>query len=141
MFINIGALVGQISMVYCEYYVGFWLSFLLPTIVLCFCPGVMLWGRKRYNRVPPSGSVLGKAFRLFAFANRGRWSWNPSRTYANLHDGTFWQSVKPSQIEPSQRPSWMTFDDAWVDEVARGFNACAVFLWYPLFWICYNQSE
>lgn len=29
MFINIGALVGQIGMVYCEYYVGFYMSFLL----------------------------------------------------------------------------------------------------------------
>ena len=35
LFINIGALVGQIGMVYCEYYVGFWLSFTLPTIMLC----------------------------------------------------------------------------------------------------------
>jgi proton-dependent oligopeptide transporter, POT family len=31
LFINIGALVGQIAMVYAEKYVGFWLSFLLPT--------------------------------------------------------------------------------------------------------------
>jgi len=28
-----------------------------------------------------------------------------------------------------------------VDEIARGFSACAVFLWYPLYWICYNQSK
>ena len=28
------------------------------------------------------------------------------------------------------------FVEIGVDEVARGFNACAVFLWYPLFWIC-----
>jgi POT family proton-dependent oligopeptide transporter len=26
-----------------------------------------------------------------------------------------------------------------VDEIARGFSACTVFLWYPLYWICYNQ--
>ncbi|KAI8312494.1 putative peptide transporter ptr2 [Colletotrichum sp. SAR11_240] len=32
LFINIGALVGQISMVYAEKYVGFWLSFTLPTL-------------------------------------------------------------------------------------------------------------
>ena len=139
MFINIGALVGQIGMVYCEYYVGFYMSFLLPTIMLCFCPLVMLWGRKRYRRVPPEGSVLGKAFKVFVFANKGRWSLNPSKTYRNLHDGTFWTKVKPSSIAPADRPKWMTFDDAWVDEVRRGFNACAVFLWYPLFWICYNQ--
>jgi POT family proton-dependent oligopeptide transporter len=33
----------------------------------------------------------------------------------------------------------MEFDDAWVDEVARGFAACRVFLWYPLYWLTYNQ--
>lgn len=139
MFINIGALIGQIGMVYCEYYVGFYMSFLLPTIMLCFCPLVMLWGRRRYRRVPPEGSVLGKAFKVFVYANKGRWSLNPRKTYRNLHDGTFWSKVKPSSIAPADRPKWMTFDDAWVDEVRRGFNACAVFLWYPLFWICYNQ--
>lgn len=33
----------------------------------------------------------------------------------------------------------MTFDDMWVDEVRRGLKACTVFLWYPLWWLCYNQ--
>jgi POT family proton-dependent oligopeptide transporter len=33
----------------------------------------------------------------------------------------------------------MTFDDAWVDEVRRGLLACKVFLWYPLYWLAYNQ--
>jgi len=47
--------------------------------------------------------------------------------------------VKPSNIPADRRPTWMTFDDAWVDEVRRGFNACAVFLWYPLYWVSYNQ--
>lgn len=27
----------------------------------------------------------------------------------------------------------MAFDDAWVDEVSRGFKACKVFLWCPLY--------
>jgi POT family proton-dependent oligopeptide transporter len=35
----------------------------------------------------------------------------------------------------------MNFDDAWVDEVARGWSACSVFLWYPVYWITYNQIE
>ncbi|KAK0720790.1 POT family-domain-containing protein [Lasiosphaeris hirsuta] len=137
LFINIGALCGQVGMVYCEKYVGFWLSYLLPTTMLLFCPLVMLWGRKRYKRVPPQGSVLGKAFKLFGMANRGRWSINPLKTYRKLHDGTFWEDVKPSKM--AEKPEWVDFNDAWVGEVARGFNACAVFLWYPLFWICYNQ--
>ncbi|KAL2178012.1 POT family-domain-containing protein [Thermothelomyces heterothallicus CBS 202.75] len=138
-FINVGALCGQLSMVYCEHYVGFWLSYTLPTILLCLCPLVLLWGRRRYKRVPPQGSVLGRAFRLFFLANKGRWSINPVKTYRQLHDGTFWESVKPSRFDPATRPKWMDFNDAWVDEVRRGFNACGVFLWYPLFWLCYNQ--
>lgn len=35
----------------------------------------------------------------------------------------------------------MNFDDAWVEEVARGWNACSVFLWFPICWITYNQIE
>lgn len=110
LFINLGALAGQLSMVYCEHYVGFWLSYTLPTIMLCFCPLVMLWGRRRYKRVPPAGSVLGRAFKIFALANKGRWSLNPVKTYKNLHDGTFWENVKPSKIQ--NKPKWMDFNDA-----------------------------
>jgi POT family proton-dependent oligopeptide transporter len=139
LFINIGALVGQIGMVYAEKYVGFWLSFLLPTCLLCVCPLVVWYCRDKYVMAPPQGSVLGKAVGLFLLANKGRWSLNPVKTYKRLYDGTFWEDVKPSHIEASRRPAWMTFDDQWVDEVARGFAACSVFCWIPLYWLTYNQ--
>ncbi|PHH81907.1 hypothetical protein CDD82_7598 [Ophiocordyceps australis] len=138
-FINVGALVGQITMVYAEQYVGFYLSFTLPTIMLSLCPLVMVWGRKRYIRREPAGSVLVPALRAWFFAQRGRWSINPVRTWRNMHDGTFWDSIKPSRFTPETRPRWMTFDDAWIDELRRGFSACAVFCWYPIFWLGYNQ--
>lgn len=35
----------------------------------------------------------------------------------------------------------MTFDDAWVDQVARGLAACQVFTWIPLYWVAYNQMN
>ena len=139
LFINIGALVGQISMVYSEKFVGFWLSFFLPTVLLLICPFIMWFCRKRYVRSPPQGSVLSKAVRLFLRGNSGRWSLNPVATVKKLNDGTFWVNVKPSNIPVGQRPAWMTFDDQWVDEVRRGFHACSVFLWYPLYWLTYNQ--
>jgi proton-dependent oligopeptide transporter, POT family len=139
LFINIGALVGQISMVYAEKYVGFWLSYFLPTLMLCICPAVMFFCRKVYILTPPQGSVFGNAMRIWFLAQKGRWSINPVRTWKNMHDGTFWAKAKPSNIPAAQRPKWMTFDDAWVDEVARGFAACSVFCWYPLYWITYNQ--
>jgi POT family proton-dependent oligopeptide transporter len=139
LFINIGALVGQLSMAYSEKYVGFWLAYFLPTAMLCICPAVMFACRNVYTRTPPQGSVLGKAMRVFFFAQKGRWSINPVQTYRNMNDGTFWAKVKPSNIPAAQRPKWMTFDDQWVDEVGRGFAACSVFLWYPLYWLTYNQ--
>ncbi|KAJ2901511.1 putative peptide transporter ptr2-a protein [Zalerion maritima] len=141
MFINIGALVGQIGMVYAEKYVGFYLSFTLPTIMLCLCPAVMWWGRRQYDRRPPSGSVLKKAVRTFSLAQKGRWSFNPYRTWKNMHDGTFWEHVKPSYLRNTNTtvPSWMTFDDGFVDELRRGFAACAVFLYYPIYWLTYSQ--
>ena len=126
-------------MVYAEKYVGFWLSYLLPTILLGLCPFVMWYCRKRYVRSPPQGSVFSKAMKLFIRGNKGRWSLNPVTTYKKLNDGTFWEYVKPSAIPPSTRPAWMTFDDQWVDEVKRGFSACSVFLYLPLYWLTYNQ--
>ena len=44
----------------------------------------------------------------------------------------FWESAKPSKLGDAA-PKWVNFDDLWVDEVKRGFKACVVFLWYPLY--------
>ncbi|KAH8649673.1 Ptr2 peptide transporter [Tricladium varicosporioides] len=139
LFINVGALVGQLTMVYAEKYVGFWLAYLLPTMMLCLCPAILLWGKDKYVTQPPAGSVFSKAMRLFFRANKGRWHLSPVATYRHLQDGTFWEAVKPSAIQPEHRPHWMTFDDKWVDEVRRGFAACSVFCWYPIYWLTYNQ--
>jgi POT family proton-dependent oligopeptide transporter len=51
------SLVGQIGMVYAEKYVGFWLSYLLPTIVFLICPAILIFGKKFYVLRPPAGSV------------------------------------------------------------------------------------
>lgn len=64
---------------------------------------------------------------------------NRYHSYRNLNDKAFWEDVKPSHIQ--NKPAFMTFDDAWVDEVARGVKACAVFAFYPLFWLAYNQID
>ncbi|KAL2006021.1 hypothetical protein VTN00DRAFT_9675 [Thermoascus crustaceus] len=135
--INVGALIGSIAMVYAEKYVGYWLSFLLPTIMFSFCPIVLFLCRKKYDVTPPTGSVLTTSLKLWRFALRGRWSWNPVRFIQNVRADDFWEGVKPSRVQ--NKPGWMTFDDAWVDEVRRAIKACAVFLWYPVYWLAYGQ--
>ena len=38
-------------------------------------------------------------------------------------------------------PSKITWDDEFVGEVDRTCNACAVFLFFPFFWLCYSQID
>ncbi|KAF2750346.1 MFS peptide transporter-like protein Ptr2 [Sporormia fimetaria CBS 119925] len=140
MFINIGSLCGQISMVYVEKYIGFWLSWLLPTIMFCFCPIVLWFCRNKYHTSPPTGSVLLRAWKLLTFAQKGKWSINPVQTRKNMKSENFWEDVKPSRLG-DRKPAWMQFDDAWVDQVARGLRACSCFTWIPLYWLSYNQMN
>ncbi|KAG9220199.1 hypothetical protein CCMSSC00406_0007106 [Pleurotus cornucopiae] len=141
LFINIGALIGQITMTYAEKYIGFWLAYTLPTVVFMISPIALFVGRKRYIRSPPTGSVLATALRLWRYAARGRWSFNPVKTFRQLTADDFWENAKPSSVvaRGNEKPRWMTFDDIWVDEVRRGLKACSVFCWFPLYWLTYNQ--
>lgn len=132
MFINIGSLTGQLSMVYVEKYVGFWCAWLLPTIMFCFCPVVLWFCRNKYHMSPPTGSVLVRALKLLGLAMKGKWSVNPIQTRKNFKNDRFWEDVKPSHLG-DRKPAWMQFDDAWVDQVARGLRACSCFTWIPLY--------
>lgn len=66
---------------------------------------------------------------------KGRWSLNPVTTFKNMKADDFWDTAKPSRVAANgeEKPKWMTFDDVWVDEVKRGFKACAVFCWFPIY--------
>lgn len=138
LLINIGSLCGSISMVFAEKYVGFWLSFMLPTIILAACIPVLAISKKRFHLSPPAGSVLGKAVKLLGLTLKGQASINPIRFYKNTKAPDFWDKAKPSRLG-ANKPEWMTFDDAWVDEVRRGVSACKVFMWYPIYWLAYGQ--
>ncbi|KAI5477097.1 PTR2-domain-containing protein [Pseudohyphozyma bogoriensis] len=136
LLINVGALAGQLGMVYAEQNVGFWLSYLLPTIVFFIAPVILFFGRNRYNRTPPQGSVLGKALKFIGFATKGRWT-SPKKLFA----ADLWENAKPSRIEAEGRtkPAWMDFNDQYVDEIRRALKACQIFIFYPVYWLSYNQ--
>ncbi|KAF7360979.1 putative peptide transporter ptr2 [Mycena sanguinolenta] len=138
LMINLGSLLGQVLMTYSEK-ASFWLAYTLPTVVFLLCPIILVMGRKRYVRSPPTSSVLATFVCLLRFASRGCWSINPLRTWRNLTAPDFWDAAKPSRILPAARPSWMTFHDKWVDEVRWGLRACTVFAWFPIYWLTVNQ--
>lgn len=133
--INCGSLTGSLAMVYSEHFVGFWLSFTLPTICYLGCPLILIFFKKHYKLTPPTGSVFGKAGKLIRLAVKN----SPRKNI--WKDEDFWERVKPTSLRARglDTPKWMTFDDAWVDEVKRGVVACKVFVWYPLYFLAYNQ--
>ncbi|KAF5019859.1 hypothetical protein F66182_8138 [Fusarium sp. NRRL 66182] len=126
--INIGSVLGQISMVYVEKYHSFWLAFFIPTIFFLIAPIVLALNKKSYKLKPATGSVLSKFLRMFVYVQK---QCRPFKLD--------WELAKPSRIPVDQRPAWMTYDDAWVDEVRRGLMACKVFLFLPIFFLAYNQ--
>lgn len=142
MAINFGALFGQITMSFASNYVGFWLGWTLPTIIFSFCPLVMWFFRKQYVKTPPTESVVTKAAKAFSLCLKGRGSWNPIQFYRNCKADSFWQNAKPSVLlaRGETLPSYMNWDDQWIDELRRGVKSCAVFTFMPLFWLCYNQN-
>ena len=153
-FINLGACT-KIATVYLEKDVGFWASFLLPTCLACLMPIVLLIGDKRYIKVPPRGSILLETLRVLRIVLAKGFSWNILRFRNNLANGVMdctttgtrtsvWEYAKPSMVLSSmkgdsslQRPKWLTWDATFVDELKRTMRACAIFAYYPLFWLPY----
>ncbi|KAI9172612.1 putative peptide transporter ptr2 [Paramyrothecium foliicola] len=126
--INIGALSGQIGMVYVEQQQGFWQAFIIPTGLFLLAPLVLWSQKKHYKLSPPTGSLLSKFLKMFFFVRK-------RSTGLKMN----WDAAKPSNVPVAERPSWLTYDDAWVDEVRRGLMACKVFLFLPIFFLSYNQ--
>ncbi|KAI4843048.1 PTR2-domain-containing protein [Aureobasidium sp. EXF-8845] len=102
-------------------------QFLLPTILFVAAPVILFFNRKNYILSPPTGSILSKFFHMLGF------------TWKNKQGKFNWDVAKPSNVPVERRPAWMTYDDAWVEEVKRGLRACKVFLFLPLFFLAYNQ--
>lgn len=55
-----------------------------------------------------------------------------------------WNRARPTNLvreNNGEKPTWLVYDDQFVDEVRRALKACQVFLFYPLYWISYNVSR
>lgn len=121
--INVGSL-SAIATTSLEKYVGFWAAYLLPTLM--FIPGIItvIAGRNQYVQNPPRGSIFIEVFKVLKVSfRRGL------------------EAAKPSNLIHSHPDlaAKATWDDVFVDELRRTFRACAVFCWFPIYWLCYSQ--
>ncbi|KAH7061213.1 POT family-domain-containing protein [Macrophomina phaseolina] len=126
--VNVGAFFA-IATTYAEKRIGFWLAFLLPTIVFMLLPVLLVFLYKRLTKVPPNGSELTNVSKIWAIAvkqNGGKF-WKKG----------FWDAAKPSQLSEKGITSFagkpITWDDKFVDDVVRTIDACKIFLYFPIY--------
>ncbi|TFK95692.1 peptide transporter PTR2B [Pterulicium gracile] len=138
--INLGS-AGSISASFLARDHGYWTAFLVPTCIFCAVPFILAVGKKHYVVTPPRGSILLETVRVIRMAMKPAWSLNPRKTHRAIKANDFWDVARPSHYPAGDVPAHITWDDEFVGEVARTCNACAVFLFFPIFWLCYSQID
>ncbi|KAK1955880.1 POT family protein [Colletotrichum sublineola] len=120
--INLGSL-SLMATPWMEKYKGFWTAYLM-----CFCVfnigiATLVLRRKSFVNRPPQGSVITDAFKALGMMIASR----------NL------DAAKPSWRAANGKEKPVPWNDHFVDELKRALRACKVFLFYPIFWVCYGQ--
>ncbi|KAI1012967.1 hypothetical protein LB503_001364 [Fusarium chuoi] len=90
---------------------------------------VFISGRNKYIRVPPVGSAILDACRTTSIAikEKGFHNARPSVLRATGHN------------EKYPLASQERYTDEYVGDVQRGLKSCKMFLFFPFYFICWNQ--
>ncbi|KAL2212060.1 POT family protein [Sarocladium strictum] len=126
--VNIGALSPLIT-VTVEKHHSFWLAYLIPLIAIIISLGVFLCGRSKYIKVPPTGSAILDAVRTvrIAISEKSFDNAKPSSLREHGHQDKY-------PIASQER-----YTDEYVGEVRTGLRSCKMFLFFPFYFICWNQ--
>ncbi|CZR50253.1 probable peptide transporter PTR2 [Phialocephala subalpina] len=124
LLINIGGFMG-VPTSYSEKYVGWWLAFLLPLILYLPLGPLLWWLRKRLVLNPPGGSDLTNVIKILGICfKRGG--------FKNIIKGGFFEPAKPTNLALSSKPIDVPWNDAFVDDVKRAFQATGIFCFFPI---------
>ncbi|KAH0200044.1 hypothetical protein KCU99_g6471, partial [Aureobasidium melanogenum] len=127
--VNVSALSPLIT-VNIEAHVSFWAAYLIPLVVIVICAVVfILISNKLYVKTPPHGSAFIDAVRIITIA---------------VKEGGF-DKAKPSSLQAqatldkhrfAQSPN---YTDKSVKDVQSSITACKLFLFLPLYFVCWIQ--
>lgn len=124
LLINIGGFMG-VATSYSEKYVGWWLAFGLPMILYLPLPVLLWFLKKRLVLHPPAGSDLGNVCKcLGVIFRRGG--------LKRIGRHGFWDLAKPSNIAAAGLSYRTTWNDQFVDDVRRAFQATGIFCFFPI---------
>lgn len=126
LLINVGGFLG-VPTSYTEKYVGWWLTFLIPLLVYLPLPIILWWLKKHLVLYPPGGSDLLNCFKVLGICLK-----------TNIHRfgrHGFWDAAKPSVVEASGGVLNVPWNDEFVDDVRRTFQATGMFCFFPIQYI------
>ncbi|KAI5362000.1 Putative proton-dependent oligopeptide transporter family, MFS transporter superfamily [Septoria linicola] len=124
LLINIGGFMG-VATTYAEKYVGWWLAFLLPLLLYLPLPLLLWFLKPRLIQHPPGGSDLGRVFKVLGVCFR-----RGGMTKIGRHG--FWDLAKPSHIAASGLSIQTSWNDQFVEDVKRAFQATGMFCFFPI---------
>jgi POT family proton-dependent oligopeptide transporter len=116
---------------------SFWLAYLIPLIVFTGSIMVLLVGRRRYIRKPPSGSLLIQAFRATKKAIQIRWKLGKQDSKEHFLD--YAKEIESPNDDIIEKGKTQQNKNQFIDDLKQALHACRVFTFYPLYWVCYNQ--
>ncbi|KAM5358136.1 hypothetical protein ACJZ2D_015551 [Fusarium nematophilum] len=126
--VNIGALSPLIT-VNVEAHHSFWLAYFIPLIAIILSAGVFLLGRKKYVRVPPMGSAILDACRTTAISIK-------EKGFENARPSVLRERGRDDKYPLAGQER---YTDEYVGDVQRGLKSCKMFLFFPFYFICWNQ--
>lgn len=119
LMINIGSL-SVIATTELEAHKGFWAAYLLPFCFFWIAVVVLVFGRNKYIRPPIGEKVISRSFQVMWILVKSKFNFD---------------AAKPS-VHPERDFPW---SDKFVEEIKTALAACKVFLFYPIYWVCYGQ--
>ncbi|CAJ2514090.1 Uu.00g022090.m01.CDS01 [Anthostomella pinea] len=127
LLINLGSTFG-IATSYLAKLVGYWAAYLIPTILYLLLPPLLFYLNPRLVKQPPGGSDLVNVFKVLGdiFAHGG---------LKSIGRKGFWEAGKPSVLRAAGSTKTFSYDDQFVNDVRRTFQACGIFLFIPIWQI------
>jgi dipeptide/tripeptide permease len=123
MLINVGGFMG-VPASYAAKDSGWLLTFAIPLIVYVPLPLVLFFLKKRLILYPPAGSDLGRTFSVLGVCLK--------KGIFKIGRHGFWESAKPSYIAANGGAASVPWDDDFVEDVRRTFQACGMFCFFPI---------
>ncbi|KAL4879854.1 POT family-domain-containing protein [Aspergillus karnatakaensis] len=127
LLINIGGFM-QVATSYSEKYVGWWLAFILPLFLYLPLPALLWYLRNRLVLHPPGGSDLPNVIRVLKLCLSGKGILRIGRP-------GFWEIAKPSVRAAKGLSVPDRWNDEFVNDVRRTFQATGIFCFFPIQYI------